>query len=533
MHIKQLIITILSTLVTTLAAAQSFDGITSSATKLISIGEAFIQADNIEKAEQLYIKAIEAAITPTEKWNAVDHLASLYSSMEKYNLALESYNRLLADPEIYSSEPILLRTYAGMGRIYHEKHDYVRAIKSFEQARRYIDSSTNDFLPVLLCDVARTLTVAGDVYRAEALLDSAISMSQKPEFGAVLADAYRAKALLYERVGDYRRAYENMSSHANLRQNLGEREISTLLNSTNPLSTQQKVESVVRYERQLKELEERRVMEHKQLERAGQIAYIVGLMLLFSLCILLWCIILLIRNRRKVKALEESNKEKRRIMSIVAHDFVNPFNALIGFAELQMQYAASQNNAELLDYSRVMYNSSQTLFQMVGNVLSWSQLDGQLKSKRQQLNIGVEIEKAVDVYRLMAEDKHIHLNVIVDDSMEICADPNHLSIIVRNVLSNAMKFTPDGGRITISAVSNGNRTSITVDDNGVGISEENIKKFNSNIAISSTVGTGQEKGLGLGLTICRDMMRANHGIFELSSSVEGGTTVTLIFDNKA
>lgn len=532
MHIKNLTAIVLTAILTTTATAQSFDGITSSASKLISIGEAFIQADNIEKAEQLYIKAIEAAITPTEKWDAVDHLAMLYSDMGKHSLALDCYNRLIADPEIHSSEPIMLRTFAGMGRIYHEKRDYVRAIKSFEQARHYINSSGNDYLPVLLCDVARTLTVAGDVNRAEMLLDSAITLCQKPEAGAILASAYRAKALLYERVGDYPRAYDNMRRYAELNQNLGEREISTLLNSTNPLSTQQKVESVVRYERQLKELEERRVLEHKHLVRAGQIAYVTGLLLIFSLCILLWCVILLIRNRRKVRALEESNKEKRRIMSIVAHDFVNPFNALIGFAELQMQYAASQNNAELLDYSRVMYNSSQTLFQMVGNVLSWSQLDGQLKSKRQMLNVGVEIEKAVDVYRLMAEDKHIHLNVVVDDNMEVCADPNHLSIIVRNVISNAMKFTPDGGRITISAVASGGRTSITVDDNGIGISEENIKKFNSNMAISSTVGTGQEKGLGLGLTICRDMMRANHGIFELSSSVEGGTTVTLIFDNK-
>lgn len=231
-----------------------------------------------------------------------------------------------------------------------------------------------------------------------------------------------------------------------------------------------------------------------------------------------------------MKTLEERLEDKRRVMAIVAHDFVNPFNSLIGFAELQLQYAMVHNDKELMEYSRVVYNSSQALYQVVGNVLAWSQLDGPMKANKVVLNVGSEIENVVAICRIMAEDKGVRINVNLENDLLVMADENHFSIVMRNVILNAIKFTPRGGRISISSLKYGNKISVIIDDTGVGMPIERVEQFKQEGSLASTIGTGQEKGMGLGLVICRDLVRANKGRMDLVSTEGRGTTVTLMFE---
>lgn len=130
----------------------------------------------------------------------------------------------------------------------------------------------------------------------------------------------------------------------------------------------------------------------------------------------------------------------------------------------------------------------------------------------------------------MAEDKGVRINVNIETDLLVMADENHFSIILRNVVLNAIKFTPRGGRISISSMKYGNKVSVIVDDTGVGMPVKRVEQFMNNESLSSTIGTGQEKGLGLGLMICRDLVKANRGRMDLVSSEGRGTTVTLMFE---
>lgn len=500
--------------------------------RLLTIGEAFIQAGNSDKALHHFQDALSAATTMNEKWEATDRLGRLYVQKERYKDALNCYDALLLDNSIQNYPTVMMHIYGSVGWVYDKMKDYVKAIKSYNEAKRYVIITKDEtFIPSLYRNIAQTLIVAGDLQDARQHLDSAMIVGQKFNDEASLTEIYNTWAQFYNAIGDYEKAYNNLYQHTILYKQLRYQEINTIMNSTNPLEVHQKVETIVKYEKRIKELEEQ-VDEYKKMaQRSGYISYVIFVVALFLLGVAVWRVVVGRKNRKLVAQLSKNIEEKRQVMSIVAHDFVNPFNALIGFAELQLQYALAQDDKEQADYSRMIYNSSQVLYQLVGNVLAWSQLDGQLKPKRTQLNLSHEMEKVVSVCRLMSEDKGVHVSASIDDSVEIFVDENHFSIIMRNLILNAIKFTKQGGRVTVTGVTFGNKTSITVDDTGIGMPPSKIRAILEQNTVESTIGTNKEKGMGLGLIICRDLVRSNHGQFDILSTEGKGTTITITFDN--
>lgn len=524
-------LTLVLLVMTCIANAQIGREDMSASVRLLSIGEAFIQAGNYEKATQIYEDAVEAARGVEEKWNATDKLAKLYSVGGSPKEALACYNVLLSDSAVLLNELYQMYIHGGIGRVYMLASEYVRAIKSFEKAVQLSKYKRDEvFISDLYSNMAHTLLMAGDVRRAEALLDSAETIGLRKGDNEALVNVYNVRADMYRKYGDYENAYTCLKKHVEYYNKIRESEIANLVSKSNPLYVQDKVESTMKLQKRVEELEEQLAERDTTMNIYAQIKYVCILLVLFFLCMTIWMYFMGRRSRKMVKTLESTLDEKRRVMAIVAHDFVNPFNSLIGFAELQLQYAMVHEDKELMNYSKVVYNSSQALYQVVGNVLVWSQLDSPMKPNRVVLNLGSETEKVITICRLMAEDKGVRINVNIETDLLVMADENHFSIILRNVVLNAIKFTPRGGRISISSMKYGNKVSVIVDDTGVGMPVKRVEQFMNNESLSSTIGTGQEKGLGLGLMICRDLVKANRGRMDLVSSEGRGTTVTLMFE---
>lgn len=503
----------------------------SASMRLLSIGEAFIQAGNIDKATQIYEDAVQVARGVDEKWLASDKLATLYSLSGRDQEALACYDLLLSDSLVMMNPMYQMYIYGGIGEVYMRKKDYVRAIKNFDMSASLIRfGDVSNYSSTLFSNMARTLLIAGDIRRAEVMLDSAESIGLRQNDEQALVDIYSVRSELHYKYGEYEQAFGYLQKHVEYSNKIREREIANIVNRTNPLEVHQKVESVVKSERRVKELEADMVEMEEAKVKGAQMAYVCILVALLFLCTTIWMFVSSRKRRAYVKTLEERLEDKRRVMAIVAHDFVNPFNSLIGFAELQLQYAMVHNDKELMEYSRVVYNSSQALYQVVGNVLAWSQLDGPMKANKVVLNVGSEIENVVAICRIMAEDKGVRINVNLENDLLVMADENHFSIVMRNVILNAIKFTPRGGRISISSLKYGNKISVIIDDTGVGMPIERVEQFKQEGSLASTIGTGQEKGMGLGLVICRDLVRANKGRMDLVSTEGRGTTVTLMFE---
>lgn len=513
------------------ALAQGYEAKTQ-AQNLMFIADAFDQAGNDEKALQLLSEASRAATSADDKWNVARRQAKIYIDGNEMKRALDVYNFLLVDEEVQTSEVVKMHIYEGLGRIYYTMHDYVHSIRSFEESHRIMTRIHGfDFMPQLYCGMAQTLRVAGDVARAGELIDSAEQACQKNEsMRQQLAEIYLVKSEYLAATDRYKQAYAYREQYAEIMNVLGRQRLNEVANSMNPVSIQHKFESEAKYEKEREEYEST-IESLKKNSNNNLVAAICGGIIVVMLLLVLAAQFVALRKRKRLMVeLRKELEDKQRMMSIIAHDFVNPFNSLIGFSELQMQYLSVHNDRELVEYSRQIYRSAQTLYGFFSNILAWSRQGRHLDVHKERLNVGSEIEDVVEICRLMAEDKGIKVTVSADESLEVEVDRNHFVIMLRNVITNALKFTDHGGRITISAYKYKNKLAVAVEDTGVGMSSATIDAVMNNASVHSTAGTTGEMGVGLGLGVCRDMVRANGGDMEISSIEGQGTTITFTFE---
>jgi len=223
----------------------------------------------------------------------------------------------------------------------------------------------------------------------------------------------------------------------------------------------------------------------------------------------------------KNEELELINAERNRLFSIISHDLRSPLNSIQGYLEMLAGYPLERETRaeieqQLLDLTK--HTSS-----MLYNLLSWSsaQLDGSRMQIR-RMPVLESVKPALELQKAMALTKNIELNYDIDPSMQIMADPAMLELVVRNLLSNAIKFTPPGGHVSIYAVRDKSMVTLTIRDSGVGIPEAQALLIFSS-AIKPTPGTEEEKGLGLGLMLCRDFMELQHGEIWFNSVPGEGT----------
>lgn len=233
-------------------------------------------------------------------------------------------------------------------------------------------------------------------------------------------------------------------------------------------------------------------------------------------------------NQQK-QELEELNATKNKFFSIVAHDLRSPLGSLAGFSSILSDHGDKMSPGEISVYSKDLNKSVKNALTLVENLLTWAST--QMKMVKHNPEV-VDLERLVhelfDQYEVSATAKQICLKADIDPEVAVYADENHLNLVLRNLLSNALKFSHTGGRVELAArVVEGSKAEISVTDSGVGMSEDKLSRlFNIEYA-SSAKGTDGEKGTGLGLILCKEFMEQSGGDIR-ASSVEGqGATFTI------
>ena len=237
------------------------------------------------------------------------------------------------------------------------------------------------------------------------------------------------------------------------------------------------------------------------------------------------------RNKRQeeikkvASTLEQINKTKDKFFSIIAHDLKNPFNTLIGFSELLIMSLNKENFDKSDNYTNIMKESAKQGLALLSNLLEWSKTKtGEIQYTPNNTNIN---ELLNDIYQLLigtAESKEISISLKSSITKEIALDANMIKTVIRNLVTNAIKFTPAKGTITISAVEEENNLLFSVSDNGIGMSQENVNKLFKIDESFSTVGTNKEKGTGLGLILCHEFIEKHNGKIWAESELNEGTT---------
>ncbi len=223
--------------------------------------------------------------------------------------------------------------------------------------------------------------------------------------------------------------------------------------------------------------------------------------------------------------LKKLNATKDKFFNIIAHDLRNPFNSLLGFSELLLKNLKNQNFEKSYIFAEIIMKSSLKTFELLENLLSWSgSQTGKIKIEPRNQDIKKLIDNNIDLLKNSAESKKITLSTKLKNSLSVYADSNMVNAVLRNLISNAIKFSEQDDIITIDAKETDECILVSVSDTGVGISPENISKLFKVDENLITNGTANETGTGLGLILCKEFIDKHNGKIWAESTIGKGTT---------
>ncbi len=471
-----------------------------------------------------------------------NNLGEVYKDIENYPEALEYYQKSLDIATNNSSIPEFYKAYGLVGLA-----ETQMLLSNFDIAYQYASevlelsdnsNSYEDAVATAKLILAHTNFESKKYNDALALLNEALEFSLNAELPDLTIKIYGLQSKIYNKQNKFHDAYNSLNAYVTLNDTLLKQERSQELSQIQldyELSEKQQEIELLQKNNEIKDLD----IQKRTTQTHFLILFSVLLIILFG--IMFFYIksrkeannILQERNK-KIEAqhqeLKNANETKNKFLSIIAHDLLNPIGAfkdvitqLANYPEMFSEELRQQITEELRD-------ESENTFFLLNNLLSWA--------RAQQNAIAYKFEK-IDVYPLVnnnilinsryTDNKGITVTTDIKKDLTIEADRNMSNLILRNLISNAIKFTKENGAITIKAWEEDKFINISIADTGVGIAKDAIPNlFNENNRIS-TYGTKNEKGAGLGLLLCKEFIEINKGKIGVESKVGVGTTFTVTF----
>lgn len=232
-----------------------------------------------------------------------------------------------------------------------------------------------------------------------------------------------------------------------------------------------------------------------------------------------------LKLEENIKKLETLNHTKDKLFSLVSHDMRSFTGNIQNFSYLLLKHKKKLTPETDHLYKVQIYNASKNLDDLMGNMLNWARLQlNSLEPYVKKCHLATAVKVNAGFYAVPLKNKNIDIALNVDDSHYAMADLDMFNSIVRNLISNALKFTPEKGIIEIvSYETTNNQVQLIVSDSGVGMEKEKIEQLLQNESIFSERGTNNEKGSGIGLSLVKDFIEANKGTLQIESKKGKGT----------
>lgn len=213
------------------------------------------------------------------------------------------------------------------------------------------------------------------------------------------------------------------------------------------------------------------------------------------------------RAERNAEELRDLVATKDKLFSIIAHDLRSPFNNIIGLSELLLKNEEVSNTSECKMYAGLINSSATSTLVLLDNLLNWAKSQtNQLSYNPKKIVLSSLINEVVKTSNSLMLQKNISLKIIEGKEIEVYTDENMINIILRNLISNAIKYTKPGGQIKIGVIRGFKQFEVSIADNGVGMNEEKIKTLFNITSNKTSPGTENEKGSGLGLVLCKEFV---------------------------
>ena len=344
---------------------------------------------------------------------------------------------------------------------------------------------------------------------------------------------YQKMSKAYELKGDYKSALKYHALYAQYSDSLNKKEKYDKLVSVEKQYESEKKENEIKQLEAKQQILDIQLQTNRQLKLFGFVTAALLLVLLFFT---------IIRYIDKAKSnhllelknikiaeseheLRQINAAKNKFFSIIAHDLKNPLHTVMGYSYLLSKDFDRFSDDERRKFATDINQSTNNIFRLLQNLLEWSRSQtGRLVVIPQEIKLSRIVKNATNVLHPLAENKNIKIENQIDQELTVYADPQMIETVIRNLVSNAIKFTPENGLIEISARQTGELIEFCVKDSGIGISEEDAKNL---FQIDSKVkrkGTNDEDGSGIGLILCKEFVDRNHGKIWVESTSPKGSS---------
>lgn len=227
------------------------------------------------------------------------------------------------------------------------------------------------------------------------------------------------------------------------------------------------------------------------------------------------------------EALKDANAMKDQLFSVISHDLRGPIGSVEQMLSLYLSSWESMDNESRTEIITLVHNTTKESYNLLENLLEWGRSQRQATIKPIQIEIQGVVSETVQLLSSMASAKNINIGTNISNECKAFVDPMMFKTIIRNLISNAIKFTPNGGRIDLNCSCDHQLCTIQVSDTGVGIPVDRIELIFDDSKVFSTSGTNSEKGTGLGLKLVKRFVDKNGGTITVSNNQNQGTTFTI------
>ena len=508
-----------------------------------NLGIVYQSSKENDKALEYYQKTLEMVIESGLKIgqaHAYNNIGTAYDDKGDKEKALEYYNKSLELNKELENKKGISSSLNNIGLIYLDLGEYDKAYTNLKESTELaIEINDTYSLANNYNNLAKLFLHQKQYIKSKNNLNLAIELSKQINTREWLIESYDLYSQLYSELNNYKKALEYYKLYSEMNDSIYSSESSNRI-----------TEMKIKYETDNLETENELLKKDNQIHLLELIRQknIKNYSIAFSILILALAVLSFSQFRLKKKTngllkskndqlrdankkltiseynLKELNATKDKFFSIIAHDLKNPFQSLLGFSETLYNQIDELSKDEISEYSKLIYESSQNLFNLLGNLLQWSQSQlGSMKLSPKPINLYDSVDDVLSLIGISAQKKNIKVESSIAKDATVFADKHVVSTVLRNLISNAIKFTNQGGEIKISSVTSNNKITVSVKDNGKGISEENLEKLFRIDQGYSTKGTENESGTGLGLILCKDLILQSNGEIFVESTLGKGS----------
>ncbi|MCX6151365.1 MAG: tetratricopeptide repeat-containing sensor histidine kinase [Ignavibacteriales bacterium] len=511
--------------------------------KNLATGYNFIGITNyILNDNQKAIKYMQNALRVSSQINdlegialSYEHLGFVFIRSHNFDRALSYNEKSLAIRKMLGDRFGIAAIYDNLGIINREKGSQNKALEYLQQSLK-IKQELGD-----LKGVGNTYTDIGSVYLKLNNFKQALdyffkSVETRKSYYDLrgIISSYQKISEAFEKKGDYKNALQY--------QKLFKAYSDSMVTEKNGGVI---AEVQVKYETDKKEKELNILQKDSIIDKNWRIFLIIVIVLITSLAGVTFSAYF--SKRKSLNVLKEKNKEinsqkeqlqllnreltnlnsdKDKLFGIIAHDLRSPFTSLIGLSQFLSEDYESLTSDEIKNYSFGINDSAKKVFELLENLLNWSRLNlGGIEFNPEIIEVNKIVEDVIGLFKSNAINKNLNLINEIKFEQKVFADKEMVHLIFRNLISNAIKYSCNDGKIIISSISKNKHKEFSVKDFGVGIGPEEMGKvFTSRLESSN--GTAKEKGTGLGLLLCKEMVEKCSGEIWVKSDLESGSTFT-------